>query len=631
MNRKRTPHRFAACIALCILLCGWCCARVSAASPSDEAQSIAQGIIAWKKADNGAAPDGDLINDTYLAQAGTTPGDWYPIGLGRWGIADNNAGYLAVLKDQVMQRYAQPGKLSAAKATEWHRIALAVRAMGGDPTNFGTDADGQPINLIADGTYNRGRTTPLGRQGINGWIWGLIALDSMRYDVPADAYNTRDDIIIEILRQQLPDGGFALSGASADPDITAMALQALAPYYNSEQVYTYTKKSTGQSVAQTVAAVTDEALDCLSAMQLDTGDFKSWGTENVESTDQVLVALCCLGIDPLTDARFVKNGVTLLDGILRYRMADGGFVHSFTYDADNPTSLPDRSNTMAGEQTLYAMAALWRQQNGLRTLYDMRPEQSSALRARIADLSARLADVTPQTDRATLEALLTAFYALPESERSYVRHYWTLSDAAKSAGIDVARIAATTPIVESPADDADTQPLLYFSASDRAAADALPTPLTTEQYVTVTTLLDKLEASEDFDGKAGYQAKLQAARTEIAAIQAEIDQINADIKSRLYPLDAMTVRNKPAIDDIVSRCEALSPYDRAQITGWDDVVKTKTKVDNQLRGIFIGAGVAAVCAGTAFFLIRRIRARRRKKQAEMDELAQQYADEDEEP
>ena len=55
------------------------------------------------------------------------------------------------------------------------------------------------------------------------------------------------------------------------------------------------------------------------------------------------------------------------------------------------------------------------------------------------------------------------------------------------------------------------------------------------------------------------------------------------------------------------------------------------RIDNQLRGIFIGAGVAAVCAGTAFFLIRRIRARRRKKQAEMDELAQQYADEDEEP
>ena len=80
--------------------------------------SIAKGIIAWKKADNGSTADGYLINDTYLELAGTTPGDWYPIGLGRLGIADNYAGYLAVIKDQIEERYRQPGKLSAAKATE---------------------------------------------------------------------------------------------------------------------------------------------------------------------------------------------------------------------------------------------------------------------------------------------------------------------------------------------------------------------------------------------------------------------------------------------------------------------------------------------------------------------------------
>ena len=171
-----------------------------------------------------------------------------------------------------------------------------------------------------------------------------------------DAYYTRDDIIIEILRQQLPSGGFALSGKTADPDITAMAIQALAPYYNSEKTYTYTQKESGRELSQNVHTVIEEALSCLSLLQLDTGDFESWGTQNVESTDQVLVALCCLGIDPLTDNRFIKNGNTLLDGILRYRMPDGGFIHSFTYDSDNPTSLPDQSNTMAGEQTLYARA-----------------------------------------------------------------------------------------------------------------------------------------------------------------------------------------------------------------------------------------------------------------------------------
>lgn len=60
-------------------------------------------------------------------------------------------------------------------------------------------------------------------------------------------------------------------------------------------------------------------------------------------------------------------------------------------------------------------------------------------------------------------------------------------------------------------------PILYFSASDREAADKLPSRLTTEQYVTVITLLEKLEQSEDFDEKAEYLKKLTEEKAEIAA------------------------------------------------------------------------------------------------------------------
>ena len=243
-----------ACLALCLLLllAAGGVRTAAADGRGADARTIADGILAWKKCDVGAQPDGCLLNDAYLALAGTTPGDWYPIGLGRLSIADNYAADRAVIRDRVQDRYRDSGKLSADKATEWHRITLAVLAMGGDPTSLGTDADGNPIDLIADGTYDRGRTTPLGRQGINGWIWGLIALDSLRYPIPDGAFYTRDDIILEILRQQLPDGGFALSGGIADPDITAMALQALAPYRNSEKTYTYTLKKSGEQVTKTV-------------------------------------------------------------------------------------------------------------------------------------------------------------------------------------------------------------------------------------------------------------------------------------------------------------------------------------------------------------------------------------------
>lgn len=618
-----------ACLALCLLLllAAGGVRTAAADGRGADARTIADGILAWKKCDVGAQPDGCLLNDAYLALAGTTPGDWYPIGLGRLGIADNYAAYLAVIRDRVQERYREPGKLSAAKATEWHRITLAVLAMGGDPTSLGTDADGNPIDLIADGTYDRGRTTPLGRQGINGWIWGLIALDSLRYPIPDGAFYTRDDIILEILRQQLPDGGFALSGGSADPDITAMALQALAPYRNSEKTYTYTLKKSGEQVTKTVRQVLEESLDCLSALQLDTGDFSSWGTENVESTDQVTEALCCLGIEPLTDPRFIKNGNTLLDGILRYRMPDGGFVHSFVYDPDNPTSSPDRSNTMAGEQTLCAMAALWRQANGMRTLYDFRAEQSDALRTRIAELERQIAGIGVNTDAAELTQMLTDFYALPEGERSYVNGYWTLSDAARAAGVDIDGIADTTPVTESPGTGTDDRPLLSFSLSDRAAVDALPDTLTTEQYVTVTTLLDKLRQSEDFEGKEDYLARLTAARQEIAAIQAEIDSINADVREKLYPFEGISLKDKKTVDSIVARYRALSEYDRAQIERWEDVIKTQTKLDNLLRGIVIGVVLCVAAAVTAVLLVRRIRRRRHRKERELEELAAEYRDE----
>ena len=600
---------------------------VASDSAGDTVLTVAAGIIAWKKADNGAAPDGYLLNDSYLALAGTTPGDWYPIGLGRLGIADNNAAYLAVIRDKVEARYRQPGKLSSAKATEWHRITLAVLAMGGDPTALGIDADGNPINLIADGIYDRGRTTSLGRQGLNGWIWGLIALDSLRYEIPDDAFYSRDEILLEILRRQLPDGGFALSGSTADPDMTAMALQALAPYYNSEKSYVYVQKARDETVTKTVRQVADEAIDCLSALQLDTGDFTSWGTENVESTDQVTVALCSLGIDPLTDPRFIKNGNTLLDGILRYRMEDGGFVHSYTYDPNNPTSHPDCSNSMAGEQTLYTMAALWRQKSGMRTLYDFRPEQSAELRARIAELEEGITAIGDGTSAEILTRLLTAFYALPETERCYVTGYWALSDAARAAGVDVDGIADITQVVESPDDTPDDRPLLSFTLSDRAAADALPERLTTEQYVTVTTLLDKLRQCEEFDGMERYLAKLSAAKREIAAIQAEIDSINAEVREKLYPFDGITLKDRKTVNGIVARYNALSEYDRTQIERWEDVVKTKTKLDNILRGIVIGVALSVIAAVVAVFLVRRIRRRRHRKERDMEELAARYRDE----
>lgn len=593
-----------------------------AASASADVAEVANGIILWKKADVGSGADGYLINDTFLRQAGTTPGDWFPIGLGRLGVADGQAGYLAVINDRVQKRYQTPEKLSRAKSTEWHRIALAVLACGGNPRRMGENGD---IDLIADGTYGRvdeNGNGILGRQGINGFIWGLITLDSLYYEVPEGACYTRDDIILNILNRQLTDGGWALSGGIADPDITAMAIQALAPYCNSEKEYTY-PGANGVPVTKKVRTAIDEALKCLSDLQQQDGGFVSWGMPNCESAVQVAAALCSLGIDPFTDVRFLKNGRTVYDGILKYRNGDGGFLHSFVYDPENPTSLPDRSNTMASEQALYGMAAILRLQNGMRRLYDFRPEQGDALRQQIAGVQIKIDTLTWTSETAEIAAVYEQYLAIDAAERSYVRNYRHLSELLAFAGIPYAEEK-----VEYNSGDAGViRPMEEFTDTDRAATDALPGKLTTAYRVQVLKLWEKIRNCFDFEGKSLYEQKLKAAKEQIEAIQAEIDRINADIREKLYPFDGVSLKDKKTVDEIVARYRALDEYDRAQIDRYEDVIKTKTKLDNLLRGLMIGAACLVVAVVVAVFLVRNIHRRRHQRERELEELAAEYRDE----
>ena len=145
--------------------------------------------------------------------------------------------------------------------------------------------------------------------------------------------------------------------------------------------------------------------------------------------------------------------------------------------------------------------------------------------------------------------------------------------------------------------------------------------------MTVTTLLDKLRQSEDFEGKERYLDRLTEARREIAAIQAEIDSLNGDIREKLYPFDSIGLKDKKTVDGVVARYSALSEYDRTKIERWEDVVKTKTKLDTLERGIVIGAVLCVIAAAVTVWLARRIRMRRHRKERELEELAALYRDE----
>ena len=283
---------------------------------------------------------GDIYQTTgdFMATLGTptvnsTGGEWMVIGLARSG-RPVPAGYYDNVVDYVKAMADANERLHRAKVTDNARVILGLTAIGKDVTNVGGH------NLLKD----LDNMAYVQKQGINGPIFTLIALDSHNYPTMGDV--TREKLIETILGAALEDGGWTLSGTKADPDMTAMAIQALAPYYKTNE---------------TVKAAVDKALEVLSALQRSDGGFGSWGTVNSESCAQVIVALTALGIDPTADSRFVKNGNTVLDALAGFYVTGGGFKH--TADGER--------NGMATEQGYYALAAYYRFLNGQTSLYDM--------------------------------------------------------------------------------------------------------------------------------------------------------------------------------------------------------------------------------------------------------------------
>lgn len=276
---------------------------------------------------------GDFMATLGTPTVNSTGGEWMVIGLARSGRTVP-AGYYDNVVEYVKAKADANERLHPAKVTDNARVILALTAIGKDVTNVGGH------NLLK-GLDNMDYVQT---QDINGPIFTLIALDSHNY--PTMGNVTREKLIQVILDAQLNDGGWDLSADKTDPDMTAMAIQALAPYYKTNE---------------TVKAAVDKALEALSALQRTDGGFGSWDTVNSESCAQVIVALTALGIDPTADSRFVKNGHTVLDALAGFYVTGGGFRH---------TAGSER-NDMATEQGYYALAAYYRFLNGQTSLYDM--------------------------------------------------------------------------------------------------------------------------------------------------------------------------------------------------------------------------------------------------------------------
>lgn len=270
----------------------------------------------------------------------TLCGEWMVIGLVRSGQAVDSSVYSRYLSNVVDNVKAKKGVLHDRKYSEYSRTILGLTAIGEDVTDVGGYNLLKPLSDFDQTIW----------QGVNGSMWALIALDSHDYEIPKAAagknQTTREKLINDILSHEVSGGGWNIVGSGADSDMTGMGIQALAPYYNSNSK---------------VKAAVDRAVKKLSTMQFSDGTFGTMGHSTSESCSQVVAGLSALGIDCDKDSRFIKNGKSLLQGLLSYYNGEGGFLHVMSSDYDQ----------MATEQAYYAMTGYSRMKNGKTSLYDM--------------------------------------------------------------------------------------------------------------------------------------------------------------------------------------------------------------------------------------------------------------------
>jgi len=276
---------------------------------------------------------------------GTTAGEWTVFGLARGGYYAKDNAYFTDYYDRIVETVNTTaasvnlnGALHKSKSTDNSRLIVALSAIGKDATSVG-DWD-----LVE--AYSANGFSWIKKQGINGTIWALIALDSNNYATTDTTI--RQQCVDSIVSLQHDDGGWSLMANktyASDPDITGMALTALYPYRDQPEV----------------KAACEEAFACLSALQHDNGTFASGGAECSESCAWVIIACTAWGINPDTDSRFIKNGKSVVDGLLaHYVEEEAMFQHVIGGGA----------NAMGTDQGCYGLVAYDRFVKGKTNLYD---------------------------------------------------------------------------------------------------------------------------------------------------------------------------------------------------------------------------------------------------------------------
>lgn len=310
-----------------VLACLLCLIAPALAETSLDVSAAADDLLAVLAAVDGESSTQAWLDGPLTRTAGQG-GEWVVLVLRQRGGLDFSA-YRQALADYL-------SAASVPSASTRLKLALTLTAVGGN-----------------EATASALLTESAGKQGVMSHIFALHLLNN---GVTAEGI-TVEDSLAALLALQLEDGGWAVTGRISDPDVTAMALQALTPHREQE------------------TEAIDHAVSRLAALMRPGGIYASYGVPNAESAAQVIIALAALGIDCRADERFLLDGASPLDGLLHFRLPDGQFCHKEGGPA----------NANASAQALCALTALERLEDGKPGLYLLDPPQETKFTADSSD------------------------------------------------------------------------------------------------------------------------------------------------------------------------------------------------------------------------------------------------------
>lgn len=266
----------------------------------------------------------DIILDKIASGYTEQTGEWIIMDMAAYTNANPYSYYKtsATAKQAYINKTIQSVIDSNATETSYSKAIIALTSLGIDPTKLYPVNSNTPINAVD-------KLSAL-QHSSSAWVapYTLAAYQQGNYDTATQ----ETELISSILAIQAEDGSWTEWGDSIQT--TSNIIAGLAFYYNTDE---------------TVKAAVDKAIVYLASAQKTDGTFDAYGYgADANTAAMVVIALASVGINPETDARFVKNGVSALDGLLQFALADNsGFGH------ENNTTL----NELATEQGFRALIA----------------------------------------------------------------------------------------------------------------------------------------------------------------------------------------------------------------------------------------------------------------------------------